>query len=283
MLYSGNGHATSEISDTLLGQLSESPQDRLALLHHLLGEAACRQIGIYPIPDGFKLSVVIPVYNEERWIREVVRRVQAVPIPKEIIIVEDCSKDKTRDILKQMEGGEIRVFYQPYNQGKGAALRRGFQEATGDVIVVQDADLEYDPAEYPQLLQPILEGRADVVFGSRFIGDTHRVLYFWHYVANKMLTLMSNMFTNLNLTDMETCYKVFRREVLQGINLKSNRFGFEPEITAKIARKRAGEPSWRIYEIPISYSGRTYEEGKKIGLKDAFNAFYCILRYRYFD
>ncbi len=227
--------------------------------------------------------MVIPVYNEERWIREVVRRVQAVPIPKEIVIVEDCSKDNTRDILKQLESDEIRVFYQPYNQGKGAALRRGFQEATGDIILVQDADLEYDPAEYPRLIQPILENRADVVYGSRFIGETHRVLYFWHYLANLMLTLMSNMFTNLNLTDMETCYKVFRREVLQGITLKSDRFGFEPEITAKIARKRPGKPSWRIYEIPISYSGRTYEEGKKIGLKDAFNAFYCILRYRFFD
>jgi glycosyltransferase involved in cell wall biosynthesis len=283
MLSSSNGPPSSEIVDSLLRQLSGSPQERITLLQQLLGEPACRQLGIYPIPDGFKLSVVIPVYNEERWIREVVRRVQAVPIPKEIVIVEDCSKDSTRDILKQMEGGEIRVFYQPYNQGKGAALRRGFQEATGDVILVQDADLEYDPAEYPRLLQPILEDRADVVYGSRFIGETHRVLYFWHYVANKMLTLLSNMFTNLNLTDMETCYKVFRREVLQGITLKSNRFGFEPEITAKIARKRAGQPSWRIYEIPISYSGRTYEEGKKIGLKDAFNAFYCILRYRYLD
>jgi glycosyltransferase involved in cell wall biosynthesis len=283
MLFPGNGHPAGEISAALLRQLSDSPQQRLALLHHLLGEAACRQLGIYPIPDGFKLSVVIPVYNEERWIGEVVRRVRAVPFPKEIIIVEDCSKDNTRDILKQMESGEIRVFYQPYNQGKGAALRRGFQEATGDVILVQDADLEYDPAEYPRLLQPILENRADVVYGSRFIGDTHRVLYFWHYIANQMLTLMSNMFTNLNLTDMETCYKVFRREVLQGITLKSDRFGFEPEITAKIARKRSGQPSWRVYEIPISYSGRTYEEGKKIGLKDAFNAFYCILRYRYFD
>jgi glycosyltransferase involved in cell wall biosynthesis len=283
MLSSSNGPPSSEIVDSLLRQLSGSPQERITLLQQLLGEPACRQLGIYPIPDGFKLSVVIPVYNEERWIREVVRRVQAVPIPKEIVIVEDCSKDSTRDILKQMEGGEIRVFYQPYNQGKGAALRRGFQEATGDVILVQDADLEYDPAEYPRLLQPILEDRADVVYGSRFIGETHRVLYFWHYVANKMLTLLSNMFTNLNLTDMETCYKVFRREVLQGITLKSNRFGFEPEITAKIARKRAGQPSWRIYEIPISYSGRTYEEGKKLGLKDAFNAFYCILRYRYLD
>ncbi len=283
MLTSSTGHAAEQVGDSFLRQIPRSDKERLALLHQLLGEPGCRQLGIYPIPDGFKLSVVIPVYNEERWIREVVRRVQAVPIPKEIVIVEDCSKDGTRDILKELEGGDIRVFYQPYNQGKGAALRRGFQEASGDAILVQDADLEYDPAEYPRLLQPILENRADVVYGSRFIGETHRVLYYWHYVANKMLTLMSNMFTNLNLTDMETCYKVFRREVLQGITLRSDRFGFEPEITAKIARKRPGQPSWRIYEIPISYSGRTYEEGKKIGLKDAFNAFYCILRYRYFD
>jgi glycosyltransferase involved in cell wall biosynthesis len=280
MSTSNNGAA---IAEGLQRLIPVSAQERLALLHQLLGEPACRQLGIYPIPDGFKLSVVIPVYNEERWISEVVRRVQVVPIPKEIVIVEDCSTDNTRAILKQLESDEIRVFYQPHNQGKGAALRRGFQEATGNVVVVQDADLEYDPSEYPRLLQPILEDRADVVYGSRFIGETHRVLYFWHYVANKMLTMLSNMFTNLNLTDMETCYKIFRREVLTDINLKSDRFGFEPEITAKIARKRPGQPSWRIYEIPISYSGRTYEEGKKIGLKDAFNAFYCILRYRFFD
>jgi glycosyltransferase involved in cell wall biosynthesis len=280
MMSSSNGHNTAEITDTLRRYVPGSPAERIALLHELIGEPACRQLGIYPIPEGFKLSVVIPVYNEERWIREVVRRVRAVPIPKEIVIVEDCSKDKTRDILKELEGDDVRVFYQTHNQGKGAALRRGFQEATGDVVIVQDADLEYDPAEYPRLIQPILENRADVVFGSRFIGETHRVLYFWHSVANKMLTLLSNMFTNLNLTDMETCYKVFRREVLQGITLRSNRFGIEPEITAKIARK---DKHWRVYETPISYSGRTYEEGKKIGLKDAFNALYCILWFRYFD
>jgi glycosyltransferase involved in cell wall biosynthesis len=254
--------------------------ERVEVLRQLLGEAACRQLGIYPIPVGFKLSVVIPVYNEERWIREVIRRVQAVDIPKEIIIVDDCSKDSTREILKTMTDDNIRIFLQEENQGKGAALRRGFSEATGDVVIVQDADLEYDPAEYPKLLQPIMENKADVVYGSRFIGESHRVLYFWHSVCNRMLTLLSNMFTNLNLTDMETCYKVFRREVLQGINLKSNRFGFEPEITAKIAKRR---PCWRVYEIPISYSGRTYEEGKKIGLRDAFNALWCIIRYRYFN
>jgi glycosyltransferase involved in cell wall biosynthesis len=223
------------------------------------------------------LSVVIPVYNEEKFIRAVVERVQAVPVPKEIIIVNDCSTDGTKAILDVLEGGNVRVFHQPVNCGKGAALRLGFQQAAGTVVLVQDADLEYDPAEYPRLIQPILDNRADVVFGSRFIGESHRVLYFWHSIANQMLTMLSNMFTNLNLTDMETCYKVFRREVLEGITLKSNRFGFEPEVTAKIAKKK--NPAWRIYEIPISYSGRTYEEGKKIGLKDAIQAFFCIIRY----
>ena len=281
MLGTTNGHDTREVVETLLRQMPGAREDQVASLQKLLGEPACRQLGIYPLPEGFKLSVVIPVYNEERWIREVVRRVREVPIPKEIIIVEDCSTDKTREVLKELEGDDLRIFYQPHNQGKGAALRRGFQEATGDVVVVQDADLEYNPAEYPRLIQPILENRADVVYGSRFIGETHRVLYFWHSVANKVLTLLSNMFTNLNLTDMETCYKVFRREVLQGIKLRSDRFGFEPEITAKVARRRS--PDWRVYEVPISYSGRTYEEGKKIGLKDAFNALYCIVWFRYFD
>jgi glycosyltransferase involved in cell wall biosynthesis len=263
---------------TLIAQIAGDQEKRLQTLHALLGEAACRQIGIYPIPQAFKLSVVIPVFNELQFIREIVRRVQEVPIPKELILVDDFSTDGTRAILMEMEKVDnIRVIYHEKNQGKGAALRTGFKHATGDVVIVQDADLEYDPAEYPRLIQPIIEGRADVVYGSRFIGDNHRVLYFWHYIANKALTVLSNFFTNLNLTDMETCYKVFRREVIQSINLKSNRFGFEPEVTAKIAKKK--NPAWRVYEIPISYSGRTYEEGKKIGLKDAFNALYCIIRF----
>jgi glycosyltransferase involved in cell wall biosynthesis len=263
------------------GLPANSPE-KVALLQQLLGEGVCRHLGIYPLPPGFKLSVVIPVYNEKRWIHEILRRVKAQPFPKEIILVEDCSTDGTRDILKELDGKdpELRIFFQPKNQGKGAALREGFKHAVGDVILVQDADLEYNPDEYGKLIQPILDNRADVVFGSRFIGETHRVLYFWHYVANLFLTTLSNMFTNLNLTDMETCYKVFRREVLQGINIKSDRFGFEPEITAKVARKK--NPKWRIYEIPISYSGRTYEEGKKIRPKDGINALYCILRYGLF-
>ncbi|MCS7269757.1 MAG: glycosyltransferase family 2 protein [Gemmataceae bacterium] len=264
-----------------LEQLAADPQRRVALLHKLLGEAACRQFGIYQLPAGFKLSVVIPVYNEERWVAELVRRVQAVDIPKELIIVNDCSTDRTPQILTEIEQqyDNVRVIHQPRNMGKGAALREGFRHCTGDVVIVQDADWEYNPAEYPRLIQPIVDGRADVVYGSRFIGESHRVLYYWHSVANKILTTLSNWFTNLNLTDMETCYKVFRREVIQSIRLRSNRFGFEPEITAKIARRRKGQPPWRVYEVPISYSGRTYEEGKKIGLKDAFQALYCIIRY----
>jgi len=274
--------ASDQELDGLIARLAASPADRTQLLQRLLGEGACRQLGIYPIPKDFKLSVVIPVYNEKQWIRELVRRVEAVPIPKEIVIVDDCSTDGTRDILRELEShDDVRIVYQPHNQGKGAALREGFRHAVGDAVLVQDADLEYDPAEYARLIQPIIENQADVVYGSRFIGESHRVLYYWHYVANRFLTTLSNMFTNLNLTDMETCYKVFRREVLADIHLKSDRFGFEPEITAKVARSR--NPAWRIYEIPISYSGRTYEEGKKIGLRDAINALYCIVRFWLFD
>jgi len=267
--------------ERLANLLAADPQRRVEILEKLLGVSACRSVGIFPIPPGFKLSVVIPVFNEERWLAELVRRVQAVPIPKELILINDFSTDGTPAILTQIEKqyDNVRVFHQPKNMGKGAALREGFKHCTGDLVIVQDADWEYDPAEYPKLIQPIVEGRADVVIGSRFIGESHRVLYYWHSVANKALTMMSNWFTNLNLTDMETCYKVFRREVIQGMKLKSNRFGFEPEVTAKIARKRKGQPKWRIFEVPISYSGRTYEEGKKIGLKDAFQAFYCIVRF----
>jgi glycosyltransferase involved in cell wall biosynthesis len=252
-----------------------------------LGEAFCRKLGVYRIPDGFTLSVVIPVYNEKATIEEILRRVRAVPINKQIIVVDDCSTDGTREILAELEktDTDLEVVYHVVNQGKGAALRTGFEKATGQVVIVQDADLEYDPNQYPQLIEPIVHDQADVVFGSRFIGETHRVLYFWHSLANKYLTLLSNMFTNLNLTDMEVCYKVFRREVIQGITLKSNRFGFEPEVTAKVARftipARAGQPPrlCRVYEVPVSYHGRTYREGKKIGLKDGFQALYCILRF----
>ncbi len=265
----------------LLDRVAADPATRIEVLNKLLGEGAARQIGIFPLPPGFKLSVVIPVYNEERWLAELVRRVQVVPIPKELILVNDFSTDGTPEILKQLEAkyDNIRVFHQPRNMGKGAALREGFKHCTGELVIVQDADWEYDPAEFPKLIQPIVDGKADVVVGSRFIGESHRVLYFWHSVANKGLTMLSNMFTNLNLTDMETCYKVFRREVIQGMNLKSNRFGFEPEVTAKMAKKKPDGSRWRIYEVPISYSGRTYEEGKKIGMKDAFQALYCIVRF----
>ncbi len=271
------------IPDDLRRQLDRlSADERMEVLRSLMGDAACRQLGLFPLPPGFKLSVVMPVYNERAWLAEVLRRVRAVPIPKEIIIVDDCSTDGTRELLRSMEGDEdLRILYQPVNRGKGAAVRAGLPHATGDLVLIQDADLEYDPAEYPRLIQPIVDGRADVVYGSRFIGDQHRVLYFWHRVGNAVLTALSNVFTNLNLTDMETCYKVFRREVVQGLTLKSNRFGIEPELTAKVARHR--NPKWRVYEVPISYAGRTYEEGKKIGLKDVFTALYCIVRYWLMD
>ena len=223
-----------------------------------------------------KLSVVMPAYNESKTIREIVRRVLAVPVEKEIVIVDDGSTDGTRDILRELDGKDgVRVIFQPFNQGKGAAVSAGFRHATGDVVIVQDADLEYDPMEYPKLLAPIEQGHADVVYGSRFLGGgARRVLYFWHTIGNRFLTLASNMFTNLNLTDMETCYKMFRREVVSSMTIESRRFGIEPEITAKVARR-----GYRIYEVPISYYGRTYEEGKKIGWKDAVSALWTIVKH----
>ncbi len=265
--------------------------ERKEWLLQTLGEPLCRRIGLYRIPADFVLSVVIPVYNERKTIHEILRRVRQVPVPTQIIVVDDHSKDGTREILRDLKDREsdLVVVFHERNQGKGAALRTGFRHATGQLVIVQDADLEYDPDQYPELIQPIIEGKADVVFGSRFVGETHRVLYFWHSVANKFLTLLSNMFTNLNLTDMEVCYKVFRREIIQGITLKSDRFGFEPEVTAKVARFQMpgangeGPRSCRIYEIPVSYHGRTYREGKKIGIKDGFQALYCIVRYAFTD
>jgi len=235
-----------------------------------------------------KLSVVVPVYNERATLKEILRRVVAVPLDKEILLVDDCSTDGSREILAELEKSGVkalgeakpqgqntfRVIYQEHNQGKGAAVHRGFAEASGEMVVVQDADLEYDPLDLPKLCKPIIDGHADVVFGSRFVGESRRVLYYWHSMGNRFLTTLSNMFTDLNLTDMETCYKVFRAEVLKSLELKEKRFGFEPEVTAKVAR--AG---WRVYEVPISYHGRTYEEGKKIGWKDGVRAIYAIVKY----
>ena len=275
--YSSNGKSLQDFVD----HFEAFPEEKLQLLHSLLGEAACRQIGIYPIPAGFSLSVVIPVYNERQWIREILRRVQNVPIPKEIILVDDCSTDGTREILKELEQPGIRVIYQPLNQGKGAALREGFRHATGEVVVVQDADLEYDPAEYPRLIQPIIENRADVVYGSRFIGDSHRVLYYWHYVANKAA---DDAVQHVHQPEPHR-----HGNLLQGLPPRGAG-GHQPQIQS--LRLRAGDhrqdrppprTAWRIYEIPISYSGRTYEEGKKIGMRDALNAFFCIVRYWMFD
>ena len=235
-----------------------------------------------------KLSVLVPVYNEERTLEEVVRRVCAVQLSKEIILVDDGSKDRSREILARLKDqserandplNQIKVFFQPENQGKGAAIKTAISHVTGDIVIVQDADLEYDPKDYPSLIEPIQDGSADVVYGTRFAGGgAHRVLFFWHSLGNRTLTLLSNMLTNLNLSDMEVGYKVFRAEVLKGIELKSNRFGFEPEITIKLAKKRC-----RFYEVPISYHGRTYEEGKKITWKDGVAALYYMIRFRFSD
>jgi glycosyltransferase involved in cell wall biosynthesis len=244
------------------------------------------------------VSIIIPVYNERAYIEEILRRVQAVRLEKEIVVIDDGSTDGTRELLRDLEKAQaagqaevpvqngrallplerIRFIFQDRNCGKGAALRRGFEIANGEILLVQDADLEYDPKDYHKLLEPIFDGRADVVFGSRFLGGPQRVHYFWHYAGNKFLTLLSDMLTNLKLSDMETCYKVFRREVVQNIRFQSDRFGFEPECTAKIARG-----NWRVYEVPISYAGRTYAEGKKITWRDGFTTLWCILRFNLFD
>ncbi len=225
------------------------------------------------------LSVVMPVYNEKSTLEEILRRVRSVPVDKEIIIVDDGSTDGTCEIIKAMESEpSIKAFYHKQNKGKGAALRTGFAACEGEIVIVQDADLEYFPEEYPELIEPIQKGRADVVYGSRFKGKPNRALLYHHYLANKLLTFLSDVTTNLNLSDVQTCYKVFRRDVIQSIPLKQNRFGFDPEVTAKIARHQ-----YRVFDVPISYNGRSYSEGKKIGIRDAFNALYCIIRYAIVD
>jgi len=233
----------------------------------------------FDLPEDFKLSVVIPVYNEETTIVQILSQVYALPIPKEIIIVDDCSTDHTRQLLEPLEKfPEFQILYKPHNAGKGAALRTGFRHASGDVVVIQDADLEYDPRDIATVLKPIVQGDADVVYGSRFLGAEQRDSSFIHRLGNGMLTWASNRLTGLRLTDMETCYKAFRRSVIRTIEIKQNRFGFEPEVTAKIARRR-----FRVQEVPIDYNARGYEEGKKIGIRDAINALYCIVRYGWSD
>ena len=251
----------------------------VAEAERILGKAACRQLGIYAVPKNFLLSVVVPVFNERRTIVEVVQRIRGCELPIEIILVDDGSNDGTRELLDSWrDQRDLQIVFHATNRGKGAALRTGFQQSRGDVVIVQDADLEYDPAEFRRLIQPIVEGEADIVYGSRFSGSAQRVLYFWHRVGNWVLTLLSNMTTNLNLSDMETCYKAFRGNLIREMapRLRENRFGIEPELTARSARL----PGVRIFELPISYRGRTYAEGKKINWRDGVSALRCIWRYR---
>lgn len=252
--------------------------EKLAELRQLLGPGVCRRLGIFALPEGFCLSVVVPVFNELRTIDEIVTRVRGSGVPLELILVDDGSTDGTRARLDDLAKlTDVRVILHEHNRGKGAALRTGFAAATGNVVLIQDADLEYDPADYMRLLQPIVEEHADVVIGSRFLGDSHRVLYFWHFLANRCLTFLSNLTTGLNLTDMESCYKVFRRETLLALlpQLREDRFGIEPELTARAARL----PGVKIHEVAIRYHGRTYAEGKKITWRDGLRALWCIARY----
>ncbi len=246
-----------------------------------LGPSTCRQLGLFAIPDNFRLCIIVPVFNEEATLEAVIARVSSIPIRKTIVMIDDCSTDDSRNVIKRIVESsdsmtQMQAFFHEVNQGKGAALRTGLKQASGDVVIIQDADLEYDPSDYPRLIRPIVEGKADVVYGSRFLGsEAHRVLYYWHYVGNRFLTMLSNWFTNLNLTDMETCYKVFRTDLIKDIvgHLKQNRFGFEPEVTAIVAKKQ-----YRVFEVAIGYQGRTYAEGKKIGWKDGVSAIWCILK-----
>jgi glycosyltransferase involved in cell wall biosynthesis len=256
----------------------DEKHDRIRLVEELLGVDLCRRLGIYRLPPGFLLSVVIPVFNEQGTLEEVIRRVRASGVPCEMIFVDDGSSDGTREVLDRHRGEpDVTVLAHPCNRGKGAALKTGFAQARGDAVIVQDADLEYDPADYLRLIQPIVEDEADVVFGSRFGGSARRVTGFWHFAGNRLLTLVSNAFTNLNLSDMETCYKVFRRDVIARLapTLVEQRFGVEPELTAKLARL----PGVRIVERPVSYAGRSYAQGKKIGWRDGLRALWAIMRY----
>lgn len=272
-------NAVATRSEVSRGNIDDT---KIAHLEGLLGIEACRRLGIFRLPADFLLSVVVPIYNERHTLHQIVTEIRRSPLPKEIILVDDGSTDGTRELLENYrQDADVTVVSHERNQGKGAAVRTGFKYARGTVVIVQDADMEYSPAEYPRLVQPIVDGRADAVYGSRFLGDgPHRVLYYWHYLGNRLLTTLSNMTTNLNLTDMETCYKAVRGDLLATLvpSLRQNRFGFEPELTAKLARRRA-----RLFEVSISYAGRTYEEGKKIGWRDGLQAFWCIIRYAIAD